>query len=143
MKTKLILLVAACAVVMLLTVPVGCSSPASPTPTPTASVPSPGGAGGAVINSDSIVTAQIQAIRKQTTGYPWEVDILVQSSVDVGNLPNPTKDSISKVITVKTDQDMTAYKTGQSITAKVKYVGDVPRPGITLYLYNIAPLITP
>ena len=119
---------------------VGCARPATPTPTAT----TPGGpGGGTVVNSDSVITAKIQAIRKQTTGYPWEVDILVQNSVDVGSLPNPTKDSVGKVITVKTDQDMTPFKVNDAVTARVKYVGDVPKPGITLYLYNVAPLIPP
>jgi hypothetical protein len=114
---------------------------ATPTSTATATPPGPGG--GAVINSDSVVTAKIQAIRSQATGFPWEVDVLIESSVDVGNLPNPTKDSVGKVITVKTDQDMTSYKVGDVINAKVKYVGDVPKPGITLYVYNIAPEVHP
>jgi hypothetical protein len=71
------------------------------------------------------------------------VDILVQSSADVGTLPNPTKDSIGKVITVKTDEDMTKYKADDVVTAKVKYVGDVPKPGITLYLYQVTLQIAP
>jgi hypothetical protein len=91
-----------------------------------------------VINSDSVITAKIQAIRQQTTGYPWELDVLIQSSTDVGDLPNPTKDSVGKVITVKTDEDMKGFKAGDVVNAKVKYVGDVPKPGITLYMYNIA-----
>jgi|WetSurMetagenome_2_1015567.scaffolds.fasta_scaffold406946_2 hypothetical protein len=121
----------------------GCSTSTSPTTTsptttiPTTASPVPGGPGGAVINSDSIVTAKIQAIRPQTSGYPWDLDILVQTSTDVGSLPNPTKDSVGKVITVKTDQDMTSFKVNDNISARVKYVGDVPKPGITLYIYNI------
>ncbi len=122
----------------------GCtSSPSTTTTAPTAATPtptysSPGGAGGAVINSDSIVTAKIQVIRQQTSGYPWELDILVQTSADVDSLPNPTKDSVGKVITVKTDQDMSSFKVNDIISARVKYVGDVPKPGITLYIYHIA-----
>ena len=109
------------------------------TTSPTGSVtPRPGGPGGeAIVNSDSIITAKITAIHKQTTGYPWEVDILVQSSADVGTLPNPTKDKVGQVITTKTDEDLSAFKVNQLIAAKVKYVGDVPLPGITMYLYNI------
>jgi hypothetical protein len=95
------------------------------------------GPGGTIINSDSIVTATIQAIRQQTSGYPWELDILIQDSVNVGSLPNPTKDSVGKVITVETDQNIISLKVNDVITAKVKYVGDVPKPGITLYIYNI------
>ena len=120
----------------------GCQPSPSPTPTPTPT-PTPPPGGGAVINSDSVVTAKIQAIRKQTTGYPWELDVLIQTSVDVGTLPNPTKSDVGKVITVKTDQDMSSFKVGDVVTAKVKYVGDIPKPGITLYMYNIAPEIHP
>jgi hypothetical protein len=116
-----------------------CKSAASsttPSPTPT------GPAGGSVINSESVVTGTIKAIREQPTGFPWEVDILVKSSLDVGSLPNPTKDSIGKVITVKTDLDMTSFKADDTVSAKVKYVGDVPKPGITLYLYDVIPAST-
>ena len=121
-----------------------CSKTPSPTTVPPTTTPVVGGpGGGAIINSDSVVTAQIQAINKQTSGYPWQLDVLIQSSVDVGTLPNPTKDSMGKVISVKTDQNMTSFKTNDVITARVKYVGDVPLPGITLYIYNIAPLAKP
>ena len=107
--------------------------------TPTTTTATPGGpGGGAIVNSDSIITAKIEAIRPEITGYPWEVDIMVNSSTSVGDLPNPTKDDINKVITVKTDENMAAFKAGDNIDAKVKYTGDVPKPGITLYLYNVA-----
>jgi hypothetical protein len=107
-----------------------CSSPASP-----ATTPSPGG--GAVVQSDSVVTGEIKAIRPETSGYPWEVDVLVRTSEDVDSLVNPTKDKVGQVITARTDQDMSTFRVGQVITSRVKYVGDVPRPGISLYIYNI------
>lgn len=134
MEPKKVFLAAVAGLLVTLTLTIaGCISTA---PTPTATALPPGG--GALVNSDSIVTAKIQAIRKQTSGYPWEIDVLIQRSVDVGTLPNPTKDSVGKIITVKTDQDISSYKVGEEITAKVKYVGDVPKPGITLYMYDIA-----
>jgi hypothetical protein len=105
--------------------------------TPTTTVSGPGG--GAIVNSDSIVTAKIQAIRKTANGYPWELDVLIQTSMDVDKLPNPVKDSVGRVITARTDQDMAPFKTGELVTARIKYVGDVPKPGITLYIYDIAP----
>ena len=90
------------------------------------------------MNSDSLVTASIKALNKQISGYPWALDILIQSSVDVGSLPNPTRDSVGKVIAVKTDQDMTSYKVGDVVTAKIKYVGDVKTPGgVTLYMSGV------
>jgi hypothetical protein len=91
----------------------------------------------AVINSDGIITATIEAIRPQANGFPWELDVLVQSSVNIGDLPNPAEDHLGEIITVKTDQDMTSYNADDMITAKLKYVGDVPQPGITLYMYNV------
>jgi hypothetical protein len=108
-----------------------CAGRPGPTPAPP---PSPGG--DAVVLSDSIISGEIKAIRKQTTGYPWEMDILVQSSDNVDSLPNPTKD-VGQVITTKTDEDLSSFKVNQMITARVKYVGDVPRPGISLYIYDI------
>ena len=107
------------------------------------SSPSPGTGGTTEVNSDSVVTAKIEAIREQTSGYPWELSVLIENSTDVNNLPNPTKDSIGKLITVKTDQDIGSFKVGDVVNAKVKYVGDVPKPGIILYMYNIALEIYP
>jgi hypothetical protein len=121
----------ACVAATVLSGAVGCSTTVSST--------TPGGPGGsAVINSDSIITAEIKAIREQSAGFSWEVDILVKTSENVGDLPNPTRDSIGKVITVKTDENMTVAAVGDIIKAKVKYTGDVPKPGITLYLYEVA-----
>jgi hypothetical protein len=101
---------------------------ATTTPTTTATTPGiPGG--GAVINSDSIVTAKIQSITGQSAGYPWKLDVLIQNTVDVGTLPNPVKDSVGKVVTVVTDQNMTSYKVNDVVTAKIKYAGDVNIPG--------------
>jgi hypothetical protein len=97
----------------------------------------PGGIGATVIQSNSIITGEIRAIRPQSTGYPWEIDVLVQSSENVDDLPNPTADKVGQVITARTDEDLGSLKTGQKITANVKYVGDVPKPGISLYIYDI------
>ncbi len=139
LKKELLTLFAVVAVMVAIFALTGCVGAAGPV-----TGPAPGGpGGGAVINSDSIVTAKIQAIRHPASGYPWELDILIQDSVDVGSLPNPTKDDVGKVITVKTDQDMAFFKVSDTVTAKVKYVGDVPRPGITLYIYDIALLELP
>ena len=111
---------------------------ATTTPTTTATTPGISG-GGAVINSDSIVTAKIQGITGQSAGYPWKLDVLIQNTVDVGTLPNPVKDSVGKVVTVVTDQNMTSYKVNDVVTAKIKYAGDVNIPGgISLYMYNVA-----
>ena len=114
-------------------------SPAAPATT----TPTPGADGGTIVNSDSIVTAKIQAIRKQSIGYPWELDVLIENSVDVDSLVNPVRDSVGKVIVVEVDQDMTPFKIGDVVTARIKYAGDVPEPGIVLYMYDVAPEIKP
>jgi len=133
MSQKNIFLVVGMALAIILSALIltACSRSSNPSPTP-----SPGG-GGAVVQSDSIITGQIRAIRPQTTGYPWEVDVLIQSSESVDSLPNPTKDKVGQVITAKTDEALNSFKVGQTITARVKYVGDVPKPGISLYIYRI------
>ena len=82
-------------------------------------------------------------MQKQSTDYSWELDILIQSSLDVGNLPNPTKTSIGNTITVVTDQDMSGFKVGDNITGRVKYGGDVNIPGgIRLLLSDVSKVST-
>ena len=97
----------------------------------------PGPGGGLVVNSDSIITGTIVAIRNQSTGYPWQVDVQVLTSQDVGTLPNPTKDKIGQTVTFYTDENLRAFHAGQAINAHVKYAGDVPKPGIVLYIFDI------
>jgi hypothetical protein len=97
----------------------------------------PGGVGTTVINSDSTITGEIKAVNKQTTGYPWKIDVLVLSSENVSNLPNPTINDIGKTITCYTDEDLSSFRAGQKFNANVKYTGDVPKPGIVLFIYNI------
>jgi hypothetical protein len=117
----------------------GCAGKSTTT---TTSTTKPGS--GAVVNSDSVVTAIIESITKQSTGYPWKVDVLIQSTVDVNNLPNPVKDDIGKVVTVVTDQNMSNFKVDDVVTAQIKYVGDVNIPaGISLYMYTIQPEVKP
>jgi hypothetical protein len=72
------------------------------------------------------------------------MNVLIQSSTNVGDLPNPVSDSIGKVVIVVSDQDMSAYKVNDTVTVKIKYVGDVDIPaGISLYMYNVALQTTP
>jgi hypothetical protein len=92
---------------------------------------------GEVINSDSIITGEIQTMIKQSTGYPWQVSVRIASTQNVDDLPNPVADKVGQIVTMQTDQDLSAFVLGQSITARAKYVGDVPKPGITLYIYDI------
>ncbi len=96
--------------------------------------------GGLVINSDSIITGTIVSINSSADAYPWQLDVMITSSQDVNNLPNPTKDKIGQTITCYTDENISALQVGQTINAHVKYTGDVPTPGIALYIYNITPV---
>ncbi len=110
-------------------------APKATSTTPTTTVPGP--AGGLVVNSDSMITGTIVAIRSEPTGYPWQIDVQILTTQDVGTLPNPVKDKVGQTVTLRTDQDLSSFKVGQAIQAHVKYVGDVPRPGIVLYIFDI------
>jgi hypothetical protein len=63
--------------------------------------------------------------------------VLILISANVSDLPNLTGDKVGQVVTVKTDQDMSSFSVNQTISARIKYVGDVPKPGITLYMCYI------
>jgi hypothetical protein len=110
-------------------------APKATSSTPTTTAPGPGG--GLVVNSDSIITGKIVAIRSESTGYPWQIDVQILTAQDVGTLPNPVKDKVGQTVTLSTDQDLRQFKAGQTIQAHVKYVGDVPKPGIVLFIYDI------
>lgn len=130
---KYIWLAAAVGLLSVAIVLAACTPKATITPGTTA----PGPGGGLVVNSDSIITGTIVAIRNESTGYPWQVDVQVLTSQDVGTLPNPTKDKIGQTGTFYTDENLSAFHAGQAINAHVKYAGDVPRPGIILYIFDI------
>jgi hypothetical protein len=133
MKLKNIGLVFIAGLFLVLLTFTACSgSTSSTTTTPTTT-----GGGGALVNSDSIITGEIQTIHSQSTGYPWQISVRIASTQNVDDLPNPMADKVGQVVALQTDQDLSAFSMGQSITARVKYVGDVPKPGITLYIYEI------
>ena len=44
---------------------------------------------------DSTITGQLNALRKHSSSYPYDMDITVLESQDVNNLPNPTKDKVN------------------------------------------------
>ena len=137
MKKSLYVTVAAIMMLILIVIGAGCAS----TTTTTNSV-KPGS--GAVVNSGSVVTATIESITKQSTGYPWKLDVLIQTTVDVNNLPNPVKDNVGSVVAVVTDENMTSFKVGDVVTGQIKYVGDVNTPsGISLYMYTVALEVKP
>ena len=136
-----VFLAAAALTVLLLMLSAACKS-SSTTATVTSIVISPGN--GAVINSDSIDTVQIIGITAQTTGYPWLLQVVIESTASVGTLPNPVAFSVGDIVTVVTDQDMSKFNANDIVTAKIKLAGDVNIPGgIQLYLYNAVPQASP
>jgi hypothetical protein len=98
-----------------------------------------GGGGGLVVNSDSIITGKIVAI-SSSANYAWQLTVQVLSSEDVDNLPNPTKDKVGQDIICYTNDNVSLLQAGETISAHVKYAGDVPEPGIILYISNISPV---
>jgi hypothetical protein len=138
---KIIVAAAALTMIGLILTPAACKS-SSTTVTSTSTAISPGK--GEVINSDSIDTVQIVDINPQSTGYPWQLDVVIESTASVGTLPNPVALNVGDSVSVVTDQDMSKFKANDVVTAKIKYAGDVNIPGgIRLYMYNVALQVSP
>jgi hypothetical protein len=138
---KVFLAGAALTILMLMLFASACKS-SSTTTTATSPVISPGN--GEVINSDSIDTVQIVDVNAQSTGYPWQLDVVIDSTGNVGILFNPVALNVGDVVSVVTDQDMSMFNANDIVKAKIKYTGDVNiQGGIRLYLYNVAPQVSP
>ena len=134
---KVFLAGAALTILMLMLFASACKN-SSTTTTATSPVISPGN--GEVINSDSIDTVQIVDVTAQSTGYPWQLDVVIDSTGNVGILFNPVALNVGDVVSVVTDQDMSMFNANDIVKAKIKYTGDVNiQGGIRLYLYNVAP----
>jgi len=91
---------------------------------------------GTIVDNGSLIVGEIKAVTSMSTGYPWELEVLVKSVQNVDSLPNPVSDKVGQVISCRTDENASAFKVGQLITANVKLTGDVER-GTLLYIYNI------
>ena len=125
---------------LLILAPAACThkSPAVTATTPLSPV------NGAVINSDSIDTVQIVDINPQAAGYPWQLDVVIESTANVGTLFNPVALNVGDVVSVVTDQDMSTFNPHDVVTANIKYTGDVNTSGgISLYIYNVALQVAP
>jgi len=96
----------------------------------------PGPNTGSLIQTDGIITGEIKVIKSMPTGYPWQFDVLIQTSQNVGDLKNPVADKVGQVVQFGTDEQIELFKVGQIITAHVKLTGDV-EVGTHLYIYNI------
>jgi hypothetical protein len=72
------------------------------------------------IHNDSLVTGKITAVRVSYSGFPWEIDLQIESSQDVSDLANYTRDKIGQIITASTDQDVRLIKAGDYLTAHVQ-----------------------
>ncbi|HXX59050.1 MAG TPA: hypothetical protein VEI27_00040 [Dehalococcoidales bacterium] len=112
--------------------------------TTTISTTSSGPGSGAVINSDSIDTVQIQSITKQTNGHAWKLDVLIQSTQDVDSLPNPVAQNLHNTVSVYCDEDLSGFRANDIATCRIKYAGDVNIPGgIYLLMYNVVKQANP
>jgi hypothetical protein len=105
--------------------------------TATTAAVTPGG--GATTIADSVVTAQIINIAAQSTGYPWTLVLVIESTSNVGTLLNPVADSIGDMVTVVTDQDMSTFNVNDTITARITIAANANgASGINLYMYDAA-----
>jgi hypothetical protein len=95
------------------------------------------GVGTVAPSGDCIVTAQAKAIRKNVTSYPYAVDVLIMGTEDIEGLPNPTKDSVGKIITAETRENLRALEPGEMLTANIKWEIDNARSAPVLYIYNV------
>jgi hypothetical protein len=88
-------------------------------------------------SGDSIISGELKGLRKHSSGYSYQIDFLVESSKDVGTLPNPTKDKVGKVITAETNENLRELEVGEDFTANVKLVYDAAKTGTIFYVYNV------
>ena len=87
--------------------------------------------------SDSLVGGEMKAIRKHSSGYAYDIDFIVESTKDVGTLPNPTKDKVGQTITAWTNENLRELEVGEDFTANVKLVYDASKTGTIFYVYNV------
>ena len=97
---KVFLTAAAVTILTLILSAAACKSNTTTT-NATSTVISPGN--GAVINSDSVDTVKIVSISAQTIGYPWLLDVVIDSTSNVGTLPNPVATRVGNTVTLVTD----------------------------------------
>ena len=130
---KKVILAAATAMTLILSLSVvGCKGNNTTATTATVSL-------GETTTADSIVTAQIISITAQSTGYPWMVGLLIESTSNVGTLLNPVEYSVGDAVAVVTNQDMSTFNENDTITAKITIAADTNASGgINLYMYNVA-----
>jgi hypothetical protein len=122
----------------------GCGGGTEETPTGTTTTTQPSETVPMTGESDSIITAKLYMILKyDLTGLgansdelnQWELTVRIQSSTDVPGYTNPTKDWVDKQLIAKTDADMTGFRQGDEVTARVKAVTDDPE--YQFYMYDI------
>ena len=122
-------------VILVLGAAAGCSS--SPATTTTTTSPTPGGAGGgALVINDSIVSVRIESISPRGNGIT-DLSVTVISTENVGDKVNPVADKVGQKIDVWTDEDVSGFKTGDTLNGRIMYAGDAVI-GITYRLYDIA-----
>jgi hypothetical protein len=87
--------------------------------------------------SDSLIEGVIKAIRKHSSGYTYDIDFVIESSSDVGTVPNPTKDKVGQTITAWTNENLRELEIDEEFTANVKLVYDKAKTGTIFFVYNV------
>lgn len=90
-------------------------------------------------SSDSVISGKLQGLRKHSpdAGYSYQADFVIESSKDVGTLPNPTKDKIGQTITAETNENLKELEVGEEFMANVKLVYNQSKTGTIFYVYNV------
>lgn len=81
-------------------------------------------AGAPAAPNNSQVTGAIIEVKNIAGDLPWELTIDVKTSEDLPGLVNATKSRIGQQIAVRTAQDMSQARPGQSFSGFVRLVGD-------------------
>jgi hypothetical protein len=121
---KIIISICILGIITLCGILLSCTSPISTQPPSVLAAP-----------NDSIVTAKVISIDPVPGSYPWQLTIQIEQSLDVPGFVNRTSDKIGQQITALTNENLSAIKAGQKITAHVKFQAD--EKGGTYYASGI------
>jgi hypothetical protein len=87
------------------------------------------------VPNNSLVTAKVINIQEDGGVIPWVLTIEIQTSQDITGYPNETSDKIGQQLPVRTMDDESKLKAGQTITANVRFEGD--EQSYFYYIWNI------
>jgi hypothetical protein len=121
---KLIISICVIGIIIISGTLISCTSPISTQPPSVPAAP-----------NDSIITAKVISVQPAPGTYPWELTIQIEQSLDVPGFVNRTGDKIGQQINVLTNENVSAIKAGQKITAHLKLQAD--EKGGTYYASEI------